>query len=45
MKIASGMGQIVVENERLGGLETFKHDTIYVTGTGEVEVQQLCFHR
>ena len=41
-KIASGCGQVVIENEYLGG-DAHLTDTIYVTGTGEVEVQQLCY--
>ncbi|MCQ2308196.1 MAG: hypothetical protein MJ000_11655 [Bacteroidales bacterium] len=44
VKIASGCGQVIVENERLGFLSPFEHDTIYILGTGEVEVQQLWFH-
>lgn len=42
-KIASNYGQVVLENEYLGG-DAHLTDTIYVTGTGEIEVQQLC-HR
>lgn len=43
IKIAAGMGQVVVDNEFHGGLDVFKHDTIYMIGNGEVEVQQLCY--
>ncbi|MCQ2059786.1 MAG: hypothetical protein MJY71_08185 [Bacteroidaceae bacterium] len=41
VKIAAGMGQVVVDNEYLNG-EAFKHKSIYLSGNGEVEVQQLC---
>lgn len=44
VKIPSGYGQKVVDNKFLGGLDHFEHNAIYVKGTGEVEVQQLCFH-
>lgn len=42
--IKAGMGQIVVDNEYLGGLPPYLHEEIYVNGNGEVEVQALC-HR
>lgn len=44
MKIPAGYFQMCVVNEYLGGLETYKKNIIYIKGTGEIEVQQLCFH-
>ena len=44
VKIPPKSYQIVVVNYYLGGLETFKQKDIYLKGTGEVEVQQLCWH-
>ena len=44
IKIGSECGQVVIDNEYLGGLQVFKHDTIYLSGEGEIEVQQLCYH-
>lgn len=43
-KIKKGMGQVVVDNEWLAGLPPYTHDTIYIRGYGEVEVQAIC-HR
>lgn len=43
-KIAAGFYQVVIANEWLGGLDVYKTKSIYINGTGEVEVQQLCFH-
>ncbi|MCQ2270978.1 MAG: hypothetical protein MJZ52_07120 [Bacteroidales bacterium] len=43
VKIPAGYFQVVEGNEWLGG-EPFKTNEIYVEGTGEIEVQQLCFH-
>lgn len=42
--IKAGMGQVVVDNEYLGGLPPYLHNAIYISGNGEVEVQALC-HR
>lgn len=42
VKIAPGMGQVVIENENKGVYEHV-HREIYIKGTGEVEVQQLCY--
>lgn len=42
--IKSGMGQIVVDNEHLGCVEAYSHKILYVDGSGEVEVQALCYH-
>ena len=42
IKIPSLIGQEVITNEYLGGLDCYKVTTLYVKGTGEVEVQQLC---
>lgn len=44
VKILAGYYQIVIANEYLGELEPYKSNSIFVKGTGEVEVQQLCFH-
>lgn len=43
IKIPAGYFQICVANQNYGGLNAWKTDTIYIKGTGEVEVQQLCF--
>lgn len=43
-KIPAGFYQVVIANEWLGGLDAYKSKSIYINGTGEVEVQQLCFH-
>ena len=42
IKITSGYGQVCEINER-GGAAGQKSKTIYINGTGEVEVQQLWF--
>lgn len=44
IKIESGSFQVVIANEYLGGLDYYRTNKIYVKGTGEVEVQQLCFN-
>ncbi len=44
VKIASGHGQVIVINEYYNWDDDQKSDTIYIKGTGEVEVQQLCYH-
>lgn len=46
VKIKAGMGQVVVDNINLNSVsdyQEFAHRTIYINGTGEVEVQQLCY--
>jgi len=43
IKIPAGYYQECIANEWLGG-EPFKTSNIYVKGSGEIEVQQLCFH-
>lgn len=43
IKIPKGMGQVVVDNEIFENNRGFGHTTIYLQGTGEIEVQQLCF--
>ena len=43
IRIASQMGQVCVISERGGGIGQEKSKTIYINGTGEVEVQQLWF--
>lgn len=43
IRIASGYGQLCEINERGGAAGQEKAKTIYVNGTGEVEVQQLWF--
>lgn len=40
--IPSGMGQVVISNE-MAVDQFYSSDTIYITGTGTVEVQQLCY--
>lgn len=44
VKIASGHGQVIVINEYYSWDDNLKSNTIYIKGTGEVEVQQLCYH-
>lgn len=44
VKIPAGYFQEVIANEHLGGLDAYKTSSIYIEGTGEVEVQQLCYH-
>ena len=44
IKIAGGSFQIVIANEYFGGSDYYRTNKIYVKGTGEVEVQQLCFN-
>ena len=43
IRIASGYGQLCEINERGGAAGQEKTKTIYINGTGEVEVQQLWF--
>lgn len=43
VKIKSNYGQIVIGNEQYDYTNIFKTNAIYIKGTGEVEVQQLCF--
>lgn len=46
IKIKRGMGQVVVDNINLNSVadyQEFAHSTIYINGSGEVEVQQLCY--
>ena len=43
IRIVSGYGQVCEINERGGAAGQEKAMTIYVNGTGEVEVQQLWF--
>ena len=43
IKIASGMGQLCVINEKGGANGQTKTQTLYITGNGEVEVQQLWY--
>lgn len=40
-KIASGIGESLAIEQSALSKEEFKTDTIYVKGTGEVEVQQM----
>lgn len=44
IKIPKDYAQVCIANEFVVKSDAFKADTIYVYGTGEVEVQQLCFH-
>ncbi len=44
VRIASGHGQAIVINEYYDWNDDLKSNTIYIKGTGEVEVQQLCYH-
>lgn len=44
IKIAGGSFQVVIANEYFGGSDYYRTNKIYVKGTGEVEVQQLCFN-
>lgn len=41
IKIASGMAQVCLINERGDGNGQPKQSSIWISGTGEVEVQQL----
>lgn len=41
--IKAGMGQIVVENEHLGCVEAYAHSKLFIEGSGEVEVQAVCY--
>lgn len=43
IRIASGYGQLCEINERGGAAGQEKTKTIYINGTGEVEVQELWF--
>lgn len=43
IRIVSGYGQVCEINERGGAEGQEKSKTIYINGTGEVEVQQLWF--
>lgn len=43
IRIVSGYGQVCEINERGGAAGQEKSKTIYINGTGEVEVQQLWF--
>lgn len=43
IRIVSGYGQVCEINERGGAAGQEKQKTIYINGTGEVEVQQLWF--
>lgn len=44
IKIASGYGQVITTNEHFAWSDDYKSKKIYVKGTGEIEVQQLCYH-
>ena len=44
IKIPSKCYQVVVIDCWLGGHECYKSKDIYIKGSGEVEVQQLCWH-
>lgn len=44
IKIPAKCYQVVVIDYWLGGHECYKSKDIYIKGTGEVEVQQLCWH-
>lgn len=44
VKIKSNFGQVVFNNERLQFSSVYEKNASYIKGTGEVEVQQLCFH-
>lgn len=43
IRIVSGYGQVCLIRERGGSIGQEKQKTIYINGTGEVEVQQLWF--
>lgn len=43
IKIAAGMGQVCLINEYYDWSQEVKTNTIYIKGSGEVEVQQLCY--
>lgn len=44
IKINGDSFQVVIANDWLGGLDCYRTNKIYVKGSGEVEVQQLCFN-
>lgn len=44
IKIPSECAQLVVDNTWQASGLSEAHDTIYLTGTGEVEVQQVCYN-
>lgn len=44
IKIPANYYQIVIANEYFGSNNYYRSNKIYVKGTGEVEVQQLCFN-
>lgn len=44
IKIAGGSFQVVIANEYFGSGDYYRTNKIYIKGTGEVEVQQLCFN-
>lgn len=44
IKIPKDYAQICIANEFVAKSDAFKSTKIYIKGTGEVEVQQLCFH-
>lgn len=44
IKIAGGSFQVVIANEYFGVGDYYRTNKIYIKGTGEVEVQQLCFN-
>lgn len=43
IKIAAGMGQVCLINEHYERSLAVRTNTIYIKGSGEVEVQQLCY--
>ena len=43
VKIAAGYAQAIVINENYAWSNEVLNKTIYIKGTGEVEVQQLCY--
>lgn len=43
IKIPASIAQLCVANESFGVLNQKQYGTIYISGTGEVEVQQLWF--
>lgn len=43
IKIAAGYAQVIVINENYAWSKEVLNKTIYIKGTGEVEVQQLCY--
>lgn len=44
IKIPSGYYQLCVANEHGGSANAYNTDTLYIKGTGEVEVQELWFY-